>query len=143
MPICSLNFVAIFFHNHNIGPRLESVFRRIRDGRIHFRLTWIGNFFGMFEVVLFADGEMRRHSPFQFLCWHSRIRVARFFLVQTYQNGKNIPNDHKLYQNVHKIYQIVLKHTNVFHSKALQNIPKFGYLVWKQTIWQPCSRLLW
>jgi hypothetical protein len=24
--------------------------------------------------------------------------VARFFLVQTYQNKKNIPNDHKLYQ---------------------------------------------
>jgi hypothetical protein len=24
--------------------------------------------------------------------------VARFFLVQTYQNGKNIPNDYKLYQ---------------------------------------------
>jgi hypothetical protein len=28
----------------------------------------------------------------------SRARVARFFLVQIYQNGKNIPNDHKLYQ---------------------------------------------
>jgi hypothetical protein len=25
-------------------------------------------------------------------------RVARFFSVQTYQNGKNIPSDHKLYQ---------------------------------------------
>jgi hypothetical protein len=25
-------------------------------------------------------------------------RVARFFLVQTYQNGKNIPNDQKLYK---------------------------------------------
>jgi hypothetical protein len=24
--------------------------------------------------------------------------VARLFLVQTYQNGKNIPNNHKLYQ---------------------------------------------
>jgi hypothetical protein len=24
--------------------------------------------------------------------------VARFLSVQTYQNGKNIPNDHKLYQ---------------------------------------------
>jgi TPR repeat protein len=26
-------------------------------------------------------------------------RVARFFLAQTYQNGKNIPNDCKLYQS--------------------------------------------
>jgi hypothetical protein len=24
--------------------------------------------------------------------------VAGFFFFQTYQNGKNIPNDHKLYQ---------------------------------------------
>jgi hypothetical protein len=28
----------------------------------------------------------------------TEARVARFFMVQTYQNGKNIPNDHKLYQ---------------------------------------------
>jgi hypothetical protein len=27
-------------------------------------------------------------------------RVARFFLVQTFQNGKSIPSDHKLYQTV-------------------------------------------
>jgi hypothetical protein len=46
------------------------------------------------------------------------LRAARFFLVQTYQNGKNIKNDNKLYQtainytkwplnipNGHKIYQ--------------------------------------
>jgi hypothetical protein len=26
-------------------------------------------------------------------------RVARFFLVQTYQNQKNIPNDNTLYQS--------------------------------------------
>jgi hypothetical protein len=28
----------------------------------------------------------------------SQSRVARFFLVQKYQNGKNIPKDHKLHQ---------------------------------------------
>jgi hypothetical protein len=28
-----------------------------------------------------------------------RSRVARFFLVQTYQNEKYIPKDHKLYQS--------------------------------------------
>jgi hypothetical protein len=32
-------------------------------------------------------------------------RVARFFLVQTYQNAKNIPNDHIL------VYQTVIKYT--------------------------------
>jgi hypothetical protein len=63
------------------------------------------------------------------------IRVARFFLVQTYKNGKNIPNDHKNIPNGHKLLknglkiQMVMKYTNVFHIKTLQNIPKFGFLV--------------
>jgi hypothetical protein len=32
------------------------------------------------------------------------------------------------------------EYTNVFHSKALKNLPKFGFLVWKNTIWQPCCQ---
>jgi hypothetical protein len=34
---------------------------------------------------------------------------------------------------------VSIKYTNIFHCKTLQNFPKFGFLVWKQTIWQPCS----
>jgi hypothetical protein len=30
-----------------------------------------------------------------------------------------------------------IKHINIFQSKALQNLPKLGFLVLKQTIWQP------
>jgi hypothetical protein len=30
-------------------------------------------------------------------------------------------------------------YTNIFHSKALQNLPKLGFLVSKCTIWQPCN----
>jgi hypothetical protein len=33
--------------------------------------------------------------PIRHICY----RVARFVLVQTYQNGKNITNDHKLYKD--------------------------------------------
>jgi hypothetical protein len=40
-------------------------------------------------------------------------RVARFFLVQTYQYGKNIPNDHKLYQ------------TAINYTKGPFNIPYY------------------
>jgi transposase len=29
------------------------------------------------------------------------------------------------------------KYINIFQSKALQNLPKWGFLVRKQTIWQP------
>jgi hypothetical protein len=60
------------------------------------------------------------------------VRIARFFLVQTFQAGKNITNYHEIYQAAinytkwHKIFQIVIKYTNIYYSKALQNLPKFG-----------------
>jgi hypothetical protein len=33
--------------------------------------------------------------------------------------------------------QVSINYTNIFHCKTFQNLPKFGFLVWKQTIWQP------
>jgi hypothetical protein len=73
------------------------------------------------------------------LCAHPRInlfrlisfplslagcRVARFLLVQTYQNGKNIPNDHKLYQTtINYLYQMVIN-----YSKWSQNLQTFFIL---------------
>jgi hypothetical protein len=68
-------------------------------------------------------------------------------LVQTYQIGKNVTHDHKLpIPEGHTLYQMAIKYskwslnryTNIFNSKALQNLPKLGFLVSKQTIWQPC-----
>jgi hypothetical protein len=35
--------------------------------------------------------------------------------------------------------QVFVKYTNIFHCKTIQNLPTFGSLVWKQTIWQPWS----
>jgi CRISPR/Cas system-associated protein endoribonuclease Cas2 len=32
-------------------------------------------------------------------------------------------------QNGYKIFQMAIKYNNILHSKALQNIPKFGVLV--------------
>jgi hypothetical protein len=60
-------------------------------------------------------------------------RVARLFLTQNTITGKNIPNGRK-------IFQMTLKYTNIFYSKALQNLPKLGF--WFEnigTIWQPTS----
>jgi hypothetical protein len=37
--------------------------------------------------------------------------------------------------------QVSVKHTNVFHCRTLQNVPNFGFLVWKQTLWQPWLQL--
>jgi hypothetical protein len=36
------------------------------------------------------------------------------------------------------MFQIIIKYNHIFHSKALQNLPKLEFLVWKQTIWQLC-----
>jgi hypothetical protein len=41
----------------------------------------------------------------------------------------------------HKISQITINYINIFPSKALQNLPKLKFLVWKETIWQPCLRM--
>jgi hypothetical protein len=29
----------------------------------------------------------------------------------------------------HKIFQMIIKYNNIFHSNALQNLPKLGFLV--------------
>jgi hypothetical protein len=39
-----------------------------------------------------------------------------------------------------KIDQMAIKFTNIFNWKALKNLLKFGFLVCKYTIWQPCSQ---
>jgi hypothetical protein len=36
------------------------------------------------------------------------------------------------------VIQITINCTNIFHTKAHQNVSKFGFLVWKYTIWQDC-----
>jgi hypothetical protein len=49
--------------------------------------------------------------------------------------GKNMPNDYKIYPlaikipNGRKIFKMAIKYTNIFCSKALQNIPELGFLV--------------
>jgi hypothetical protein len=73
-------------------------------------------------------------------------RVARFLLGAWYQNWKkctkwiqDVPNCHKISQISQKI-QMAIKYINIFQRKALQNLLKMGFLVWKQTIWKPCYK---
>jgi hypothetical protein len=68
-----------------------------------------------------------------------------------------IPKQEKMYQmstictewsqnipNIRKTFQTAIKCINIFQSQALKIFPKFGFLVWKQTIWQPwCQRQSW
>jgi hypothetical protein len=38
--------------------------------------------------------------------------------------------------------QVSIKYSNIFQCKTHQNLPKFGFLVWKQTIWHPCHTVI-
>jgi hypothetical protein len=31
--------------------------------------------------------------------------------------------------------QVSIKYISIFHCKTLPNLPKFGFLIWKQNIW--------
>jgi hypothetical protein len=66
---------------------------------------------------------------------HGRIsdRVARFLFVKNTKMVKILPTYPKMYQMAirytikHNI-PTYIKHSNILHSKALQNIPKLGIL---------------
>jgi hypothetical protein len=47
-----------------------------------------------------------------------------------------IPNGHMC---IGKLFEMVIKCNKIFHSKALQNIHKLGFLACKNTIWHFCS----
>jgi hypothetical protein len=70
-------------------------------------------------------------------------RVARFFLVQTYQNGKKYTKGPQtipeIIPNGLKIFQIFIKYNSIFHSKALQNVTKVGFLVENKPSGNPVS----
>jgi hypothetical protein len=65
-----------------------------------------------------------------------------------YQNRKkctkwtqNVANPPKNIPNVCKMFQMFIKYINIFQTEALYNLPKFGFFVWKETIWQPWSNV--
>jgi hypothetical protein len=57
-------------------------------------------------------------------------RVARFFLTQYTKTGEiykiaaTLPNGHKIYQMAVKYSKVPQTKRNIFHSKALKNLPK-------------------
>jgi hypothetical protein len=58
---------------------------------------------------------------------------CHIFLVQTYQNGKSIPKDHKLSNYTKRPLNtytkgLLHKYTKIFHSQALPNISKLRFL---------------
>jgi hypothetical protein len=59
-------------------------------------------------------------------------------VTQYTKTGENIPNHNKIYQMAEIYSKVGIKYTNVFHSKTLQNVPKFEFLVLKYITRQTC-----
>jgi hypothetical protein len=88
-------------------------------------------------------------APSQLFSLHSILvdkQGCQSFLDAIYQNGRK-------YTKLPLKYRMAIKYTkwhlyvpnghinsNHFHVKALQNLPKLCFLVWKYTIWQPCRQ---
>jgi hypothetical protein len=90
----------------------------------------------LFFCPTFARLLSRWRAGLPDFSWHNIPKGGKIYqIITTSPNGHNIyiPNDRK-------IFQVTIKYTIIFHSKALKNLPKLGFLVWKQTIWQPCWR---
>jgi hypothetical protein len=74
-------------------------------------------------------------------CIHSSVCLQGCQILRgtMYQNYDNIPHDHKIYQHVIKYTKWLENGPNghpynsIFHCKALRNLPKLGFLVWKYT----------
>jgi hypothetical protein len=54
-----------------------------------------------------------------------------------YKITTKLPKCHKIYQMAVIYSKSAKNYTNIFHSKANQNLPKLWVWVWKYTIWQP------
>jgi hypothetical protein len=73
------------------------------------------------------------------------VQGCQIFLIPCTKMGETIQNYQMAIKCTigRKKIQRALEYTNLFHSKALQNLPKLKFLVWKYTIWQPCCRPPW
>jgi hypothetical protein len=88
--------------------------------------------FGEFQLCVFLPEASIKTRSVKLLC---QVQGCQIFLDTMYQNvikdtklpqhyqmALNIPNDRKL-------FQMTIKYTSIFQSKALQNLPKLGFLV--------------
>jgi hypothetical protein len=60
------------------------------------------------------------------LCWYKIPTREKIYQITTNYTKcrSNTTKDRKM-------DQVSIKYTNIFHCKTLQNVPKFGFLVWQ------------
>jgi hypothetical protein len=92
LPIFSTVWPRKFLPNKMLGK--VAIFRRKSFEKLR----------GKFSERFFSAEKNVRKSIIKYIreIFCALFRVARFFLVQTYQNSKNMQNDRKLYQMIEK-----------------------------------------
>jgi hypothetical protein len=79
---------------------------------------------------------MQQQSGLPDVSWHNIPKCGCFNELPKHRYTKLPWNK----TNGHKLYQMVIKDIKIFRSKGFQNMyTKTGSLVWKQTMWLPCS----
>jgi hypothetical protein len=71
--------------------------------------------------------------------WQNIPKWGKIYLI-----AAKLPNGHKMYQmDVIYQFQMAIEYIPTFSiwNKALQNLPKLEFFVWKYTIWQPWALL--
>jgi hypothetical protein len=110
-------------------------------------LFWFAKLFCFVKTDLIRPFLKRRNLPVERERSSTFWQDCQIFLGTWYQKWKkctkwtqNVPNGHKISKmsvNNPKDHKNII----IFQSRALQNLPKSGFLVWKETIWQPCFRV--
>jgi hypothetical protein len=101
--------------------------------------TWLGSRIWKDCYPIFAacrlgkqHNKQKQRNWIHWLEWLSAM-AARFFSVQHTKKGGNMSNDHKICQMAGKNFKLTIQYTNIYNSKALQNLPKFGFF-WLEKI---------
>jgi hypothetical protein len=141
-----LHFGWFFSQNHLITLSLSSCSTHSQASDWIHRL-WQKRGETSFGVTIFsAQKKTTYQKGFKrtnfLLKWLSVIfpslrQCCQISFATMYQNGENIPNNHKYIKwplnipNGRKMDLMATKYTYTFNCKTLQDLPKLGFLVWK------------
>jgi hypothetical protein len=97
--------------DHNIGPWANSTAKAI-SVRVYDK--------PLLDQIFIPELRAKASGLPDF-SWHNIPKRGKIYQIIT-----PLPNDHKIYL---KIFQMSIKQTGIFHSKALHNLPKLVFLV--------------
>jgi hypothetical protein len=80
----------------------------------------------------------RASQAIKYDCPSQGCQIVLDTMYQSCEKCTKFSQNYQSIQNGRKMFPTTIDYDNIFHSKTLQNLPRFGFLVWKYAIWQPC-----